>query len=106
MLHLELVSTAQDEATRTYEGDMLHGTAVLRHTMEPWPGTNRIVCADSYFASVEAADEMAKIGLRFIGLVKTSTTRFPLQYLSSVEFTQRGKWHSVMRKNGDGFRIF
>ena len=42
MLHLELVSTAEDERDRAYENDILHGTAVLRRIVEPWAGTNRI----------------------------------------------------------------
>ena len=44
MLHLQLVSTADDERDRAYEGQMLHGTAVLRRLVEPWAGTHRIFC--------------------------------------------------------------
>ena len=102
MLHLQLVSTADDERDRAYEGQMLHGTAVLRRLVEPWAGTQRIVCADSYFASVEAADEMRKIGLKFIGVVKTASTKFPIRYLSGLEIDGRGKWNTLVRKDDTG----
>ena len=38
----------------------------------PWFGTNCIVSADSYFASVGAAKELYHNGLQFIGVVKTA----------------------------------
>ncbi|KAI2493142.1 Transposase IS4 [Fragilaria crotonensis] len=40
---------------------------------------------DSYFASVGAAKELYRNGLRFIGVVKTATKGFPKTYLTSVE---------------------
>ena len=102
MLHVQLVSTADDGRERAYEGQMLHGTAVLRRLVEPWPGTQRIVCADSCFASVEAIDEMRKIGLKFIGVLKTVSRKFPMQYLSGVEVDGRGKCNTLVRKDDSG----
>jgi len=57
MLRLHLVTTAADQHAHLSADDsrLLHGTAVLHHLVGPWAGTGRIVCADSYFASVEAA---------------------------------------------------
>ncbi len=54
MLHLELVTTAEDEVRRSGESDsqMLHGTAIACRLVAPWAGSHRVVCADSYFASV------------------------------------------------------
>ena len=46
MMHLELVSTAQDEATKTYEEGILHGTAVLCRTVGLWARTNHIMWVD------------------------------------------------------------
>ena len=65
MLNLELVSTAEDEAAREHEGEMNHGSAVLRRLVDPWKGSNLIVCADSYFASVEASELLLEIGASF-----------------------------------------
>lgn len=52
MPRLELVTTSKDEATKEFEGEMNPGTAVLRRLVSPWAGSRRIVCADSYFASL------------------------------------------------------
>ena len=55
----------------------------------PWGNTDRIVCAESYFASVSAAKELWKYGLRSIGVIKTATRQFPMAYLSNIEFQKR-----------------
>ena len=44
-----------------------------------------LICAGSYFASVTTVEELEKISLCFIGLVKTSTKKFPMDYLDSLE---------------------
>ena len=101
MLHLELVSTAENETGRDFEGDGLHGTAVLKRVVKNWTGTGRIVCADSYYARVETCEEMERMGLKFIGVVKMATRRFPLTYLSELELQKRGEWRSVVRRDED-----
>jgi hypothetical protein len=49
-----------------------HGTKVLLQLVKPWYHRNRVVVANSYFASVECADELVKRNLKVIGVVKTS----------------------------------
>jgi len=48
------------------------------------------VCGDSYFSSVKAALELKIMGLRFVDVVKNSTTRCPIAALSSIEALSRG----------------
>jgi Transposase IS4 len=75
MLNVALVTTAEDEAARSTESHSAsvgHGTAVLSRLVAPWAGSWRVVCADSYFASVEAARYILGMGLKFIGVVKNS----------------------------------
>jgi Transposase IS4 len=57
MLILQLVTTQEHEAERSTneEKGMLHGTVVLKRLLGPWEGSDRIVAADSYFSSVQAA---------------------------------------------------
>jgi hypothetical protein len=43
------------------ESGLLHGTKVLKELIEPWAFTNRMVCANSYFASVGTAEELLKV---------------------------------------------
>lgn len=39
---------------------------------------------------------------KFIGVVKTATRRFPMQYLSSRVLRNRGEHHGVVTKDPDG----
>ena len=57
---------------------LLHGIRVMKELIEPWNFSDRLVCADSYYASVAAAEELMKFRFRFIGVVKTATKRFPM----------------------------
>ena len=98
MMRLKLVKTMEEQHAHAAPGDegLLHGTSVLKYLVLPWARTDRIVCADSYFASVGTLQELKKIGLRFIGVVKTATRQFPLQYLSHVEMRNRGEMRGVV----------
>ena len=69
---------------RVDNGDFLHGCNVLVELARPWANTDRVVVADSYFASVQAALRLKAMGLRFIGTVKTATRGFPMHYLQRV----------------------
>ena len=100
MLRLKLVKGAnlpgvEDEDFADNSNSLLHGTRVLKHLVSPWFGSHRIVCADSYFASVGAANELFRNGLRFIGVVKTATRGFPKQILTSVELQSRGDFFAL-----------
>jgi hypothetical protein len=54
MLQLKLVKTTTEMSKLLNEADkeMLHGIVVLKELVNPWFYSQRIVCADSYFASV------------------------------------------------------
>ena len=69
---------------REQDGEFLHGCNVLAELVRPWANTDRVVCADSYFASVQAALRLKTMGLRFIGTVKTATRGFPMYYFQRV----------------------
>ena len=101
MLRLKLVKTKKEDEQQQHDNniqtdeEMLHGTRVLKFLVEPWFFTDRVVCADSYFASVPAAEELMKMKLRFIGVVKTATKRFPVSYLSNLELQTRGDCRAI-----------
>jgi hypothetical protein len=56
------------------------------------------VCADSYFASVQAACCLFDLNFWFIGLVKTATKMFPKLYLGKVELLIHGTVAAVHDK--------
>jgi hypothetical protein len=81
---------------------LLHGAAVLKSLVLPWARTDRIVCADSYSASVGALQELKRIGICFIGVVKTATRQFPQSHLSHLEMTEQGDRRGLIAKDEDG----
>ena len=62
----------------------------------------RIVCADSYFASVATLVELKRLGFAFIGVVKTATKQFPMAHLQSQELAGRGNLRAVVSKDAEG----
>jgi hypothetical protein len=94
------MSIEEQNEAREREG-MLHGTKVLKELVSPWAQSDRLVCADSYFSSVAMVEEMARMRLRFIGVVKTATRRYPMDYLSNLVFRNRGERHGVVAKDAD-----
>jgi hypothetical protein len=82
---------------------MLHVTVVLYRLVKPWYSiSNRIVCAYSYFASFEAAIHLRGRGLRFIGVVKTATRKYPIQLMNAKTIAKRGEWMSFTHDNANG----
>jgi hypothetical protein len=69
-----------ENAQHLQPGDdgFLHGMVILKSLVLPWARTDRIICADSYFASGGALQELKRNGLHFIGgVVKTATRKYP-----------------------------
>ena len=104
MLRLKIVKTAEEENASAEADDdgNNHGTNVLKFLVEPWVRTDRCICADSYFASVNAVTVMRTMGLHFIGVVKTATKKFPMSYLSNLELVQRGDYKGLVARGTDG----
>ena len=104
MIRLKIVKTAEEEnASAVTEDDgNNHGTNVLKFLVEPWVRTDCCVCADSYFASINAVTVLRMMGLRFIGVVKTATKKFPMSYLSNLELVQRGDYKGLVARGTNG----
>ncbi|KAL3821904.1 hypothetical protein ACHAXA_008438 [Cyclostephanos tholiformis] len=77
-----------DEEVAADEGGK--GTQVLSELVAPWRDSGRLVTADAYFASVEAAVKMKEAGLHFIGNVKQCSRRFPMEVLGNATLPKRG----------------
>ena len=103
MLRLKVVKVQpNDDDDNDDEPDLNHGTMVLKELVEPWLHTDRIVCADSYFSSVQTAIEMLRLGTRFIGVVKTATKKYPMRYLTSLELENRGDLRGLVAEDENG----
>ena len=79
---------------------------ILHQNNNPSPNqpkpTDRCVCADSYFTSVNAVTVLRMMGLRFIGVVKMATKKFPMSYLSNLELVQCGDYKGLVARGTDG----
>jgi hypothetical protein len=62
----------------------------------------QIVCADSYFASIVTAVKLKRIGLRFIGVVKSATRIYPRHMVSLLPMYRNRKVCWTGRK-AEGF---
>ena len=61
MLLLRLVKTAEEcenDHSNADDDGLLHVTQVLKIWVSPWTNSNKIVCADSYLASVGCCKEL------------------------------------------------
>ena len=57
MMQLRIVKSENNEEEQQDDRDNLpHGTKVLKEILMPWANTDRIICADSYFAAVPSAE--------------------------------------------------
>ncbi len=74
----------------------------MRRLVAAYAGTRRIVCADSYISSVETAEILLEMDLKFIGFVKNATRKYRKDSLSEVELSERGQCASVVRKDYNG----
>ena len=64
MIQFKVVKIAEEENASAVTDDdgNNHGTNALRFLVEPWVRTDHCVCADSYFASVNAVTVMRMMG--------------------------------------------
>lgn len=104
MLSLSVVTTAEHQrATNDGEHDGLaQGTVILMRLVAAWAGSRRVVCADSYFASVTTAVQLLRMGLRFVCVVKTATRGYPMGALLVIPLEQRGEHRSFLHSSADG----
>ena len=86
------MEAAEEEDVHAQDDDegLLHGLKVLMFLSSPRAHTDFLICSDSYFASITTVEKLAKLGLRFIGVVKTAAKNFPITYLGSLDLEGRG----------------
>ncbi|KAG7341012.1 transposase IS4 [Nitzschia inconspicua] len=99
ILRLKLVNT---ELEAREDDGLTLGARVAKYLVESWARTDRFVCGDSFFASVATAKELKSMGLRFIGVVKTASSHYPMTWLSSVELSNRGDHKGLVHLDNDG----
>ena len=72
---------------------------MLLHLVEQWDIIDKIVYSKSYVVSVGTSENLNKIVLRFIIVVKIATNWFRIRYLSEIELVYRGDSSVVVTKD-------
>ena len=91
LCQLLLVKSGSDEDTKTHtKSNHNAGTYSIIKLTKPWLGSNRVVVANSAFASADTAAALNKRKMGFIGVVKTATRRFPLRPLQETILPEKG----------------
>ena len=102
MMRLRIVKYAKNEEEYKDDRDNLpHGTKVLKGLVIIWDHTYKIVCAESYFASVTAAEELRKHVIFFIGVIKTAMRKFLMAHLSNIDLQDRGDMSGLLTRPVD-----
>ena len=112
MISIKIVTTAEEEHGNVQQvhsedgrATLNHGTLVMLKLLKLWTGntrTTRVVCADSYFASVQSLRELRRNGFLFIGVVKTATREFPMAHLQQQVLPSRGDQYSLVHNDEEG----
>lgn len=105
MLHLEVQKGEAAQKRREFARNRKAGTAVLMRMTKAFFASRRTVCADSAFASVEAAVALRQNGLHFLGMVKTSHKLFPRAYLQQKALYQQRGDIVVVETECQGFKL-
>ena len=105
MMQLKIVETPEEEQANIQEDKhgQLHGTKIMLRLLKPWYNDGeRVVCRDSYFASVTAVKVLKNVGFRLIGVIKTATKQYPIAHLQNVEINERRDSRALLSKDKEG----
>ena len=76
ILRIEMVMGRTGVQMPEFRDQYSHSNALTLRLVKPWLHSGRVVCGDSYFASVQTAEALLKYGMNFIGVVKNATKNF------------------------------
>ena len=94
IISLEIQEGKEAMATQKYTQEWKKiGPAQVLQLTEPWHGTGRVINEDAAFASVTTAEACRMYGMHFTGLVKTATTKFPMDHFRHHEYKEQGDHH-------------
>lgn len=97
MLIIEL-NVGSNSSEQDFDAHHAFETALLLRLLQPWFGSERVVCADYFFASVKTAKSILKKKLHFFGFIKNATRKYPMKNLSQYTLSNRGHYFSLFSK--------
>ncbi|EGZ15938.1 hypothetical protein PHYSODRAFT_509615 [Phytophthora sojae] len=109
LLGLELMEGTARQRRKEYCSEFGEGTSVVLRLTEKYKGTGRTVVADSAFASVKTLVQLEKkLGLYFMGIVKTASVEYPKCHMKTWIDTQptRGSFKIMSSFTDNGKPIY
>lgn len=101
LLHLELQESKEDMACKEYANEGGRETAVMRRLCRHYEGSGRLIVADSYYSSVDAAVSLyTNHFLYFSGIVKTASYYFPKDFLAAHVYAKPGDSATLITTRG------
>jgi hypothetical protein len=104
-LVLELVACADEMHRRLHWCPGGAATALMLRLLSSFASSGRLVVGDSAFASVRTAVALHKIGLYFIGLVKSCTRMYPFKHTQEHPYPARGSHIALTARHDDGVNL-
>ena len=80
------------------ENGVTHSADIFMELVLPWVNNHKIVCADSYFTSVTAAELLYLSGLKFIVVVETATKKYPRANLDYQELEKSWYRYGLVKR--------
>lgn len=99
MIHANVVKRVNEIKSIVQEQELNLSTAVPVQMPRPWPNSGRLVIADSWFASVSTAIHFFTLCMRFIGIGKNASSRYPEAELSSTILYERRRYVSIVSRD-------
>ena len=81
MMMIDLMEGMERNAVKEFN-NLGAGAGTTLRLSKAYHGSNRVVVGDSWFASLMTAWELFKVGIFFMGIVKTASRCFPKKYLT------------------------
>lgn len=100
MLNLKVVKggkeTFSSKTNLEQQDDQGHGTMVLVYIFMLFADRDILIYSDSYFASVEAAEQLLRMGLKFTGFIKQATNWFSMRHFQGFPTFKKGETATIL----------
>lgn len=102
MTRIEITRGKELSENLPFEECYNHSTSGTFRLVQPWLEPNRVVCADSWFSSVETAIALLQRQTKYIGAIKTATKEYPITELEVCLLSGRGAKAGLVSRDHTG----
>ena len=99
MILTKLVKGVSENKSIVEDERLNLSTAEALEMVRPWFNSGRVVIADPWFASVSTAIHLFTFGMKFIGIVRHSSSQYPKAESTSIVVSERGRYVPVVNRD-------